>query len=96
MITISLFYYEYIDDCEKFNEAPLPDKENFYSHLNLADITDADYAHVKRVSKDFEIKNLGEYNDLYVQSDALLLAGVFEKVVQQNSFQLQDKHGKQL
>ena len=44
----------------------------------MEDITDADYAHAKRVCKDFEIKNLGEYHDLYVQSNTLLLADVFE------------------
>ena len=44
----------------------------------MEDITDADDAQVKRVCKDFEIKNLGEYHDLYVQSDTLLLADVFE------------------
>ena len=67
-----------MDDWEKFNETLLPEKEDFYSHLNMEDITDADYAHAKRVCKDFEIKNLGEYHDLYVQSDTLLLADVFE------------------
>ena len=44
----------------------------------MEDITDADYVNAKRVSKDFEIKNLGEYHYLYVQSNALLLADVFE------------------
>ena len=44
----------------------------------MEDITDADYAPVKRVCKDFDIKNLGEYHDLYVQSDTLLLGDVFE------------------
>ena len=44
----------------------------------MEDITDADYAHAKRVCKDFETKNLGEYHDFYVQSDTLLLADVFE------------------
>ena len=44
----------------------------------MEDITDADYAHAKRVCKDFEIKNLGEYHDLYVQSNTLLSADVFE------------------
>ena len=44
----------------------------------MEDITDADYAHPKRVCKDFEIKNLGEYHDLYVQIDTLLLADAFE------------------
>ena len=44
----------------------------------MEDITDADYAHAKKVSKDFETKNLEEYHDLYVQSNTLLLADVFE------------------
>ena len=44
----------------------------------MEDITDADYGPTKRVSKDFEIKNLGEYHDFYLQSDTLLLADVFE------------------
>ena len=44
----------------------------------MEDITDEDYAYAKRVSEDFEIKNFGEYHDLYVQSDALLLTDVFE------------------
>ena len=43
----------------------------------MEDITDADYTHAKRVCKDFEIRSLGEYLDLYVQSDTLLLANVF-------------------
>ena len=56
----------------------LPEKEDSYSNLNIEDITDADYAHAKRVCIDFEIKYSGEYHDLYVQSDTLLLADVFE------------------
>ena len=67
-----------MDDWEKFKETSLPEKEDFYSHLNMEDITDADYTHAKRVCIDFEIKNIGEYHDLYVQSDTLLLADVFE------------------
>ena len=66
-----------MDDWEKFCEALLP-KEGFYSHLNMKDTTDADYAHTKRICKYFEIKNLEEFNDLHVQSDTLLLANVFE------------------
>ena len=46
----------------------------------MENITDADYMHEKKVCKDFEIKNLGEYHDLYVQSDTLLLADVFENL----------------
>ena len=55
----------------------------FYSHLNCShlnseDVTDADYTHAQRVCKDLEIKKTGEYHELYVQSDTLLLANVFE------------------
>ena len=67
-----------MDDWEKFNKTSLPEKENFYSRLKMEDDTDADYAHAKRVCNDFEIKNVGEYHDSYVQSDTLLLADVFE------------------
>ena len=44
-----------MDDCEKFSERSLPEKEDFYSHLNMEDITEAYYAHAKRVWTDFEI-----------------------------------------
>ena len=67
-----------MDDWEKFSKISLPEKENFYSHLNTEDVSDADYAHTKRVYKDFEIKNLGEHHDLHVQSDTSLLVDVFE------------------
>ena len=66
----------YMDEWEKFNETSLPKKEEFY--LNMEDITDADYMHAKRVCKDFEIRNLGEYYDLHLKGDTLLLADVFE------------------
>ena len=49
----------------------------FYSHLNMEDITDADYTHTKRVSKDSKIRSLGDYHNLYIQTDTLLLADVF-------------------
>ena len=67
-----------MDDWEKFNETSLPEIEDCYSHLNMEDITDADYTHAKRVCKYFEIKSFGEYHDLFVQSDTLLLANEFE------------------
>ena len=72
--------YEYKDDLEKFSKTKLPEKEDFHSHLNIEDITDADYAHTKRVCKDFKLKDLGEYHDLYVQSDTLLSTDVFENL----------------
>ena len=67
-----------MDDREKFNETSLPEKEDFYIHLNMEDITGADYAHAKRVYKHFKIKNLGEFHDSNVQSNTLLLPDVFE------------------
>ena len=73
-----IYPYEYMDSWERFNENTIPPKEAFYSKLNLEGISDADYEHVKKVWEAFEIKNLGEYHDLYVQCDILLLADVFE------------------
>ena len=69
---------EYMDSWEKFNETSLPNKEYFYSELNKELITDEDYSHAKKVWHAFKIKNLGEYHDLYVQSDTSLLADVFD------------------
>ena len=67
-----------MDSWERFDENTIPPKEAFYSELNLENITDKDYEHVKKVWETFEIKNLGEYHDLYVQRDTFLLADVFE------------------
>ena len=67
-----------MDGLEKFNETKLREREDFYSHLNMEDITDADYRHTKGVCKDLQIKYFGEYHDLYVQRDTLLLADLFE------------------
>ena len=72
-----VYPYEYMDDWEKLNETSLSEKEDIYSHLNMEDITDAEYMHTKIVCKYFGIKNLGEHHDLYIQSDTLLLADVF-------------------
>ena len=78
MLEKGVYPYEYVDNWKKFNETSLPEKEDFYSHLNMEDDTDADYTNAERVCKDFEIKNLGEHHDLYVESDTLSLADVFE------------------
>ena len=73
-----VYPYEYMDSWEKFNETLLPSKEDFYSNLNMEDIDDIDYRHGNNVFKGFKLENLGDYHDLYVQSDTLLLADVFE------------------
>ena len=67
-----------MDSWERFDETSLADKKAFYSSLSIKSITDIDYRHAKRVIKEFNIKYLGEYHDLYVQSDTLLLANIFE------------------
>ena len=67
-----------MDSWERFNESTLPNKKAFYSELNLEDITDKDYAHAQNIFEEFKLKNLGNYYDLYIQSDTFLLADVFE------------------
>ena len=69
-----------MDIWEKSDETTIPPKEAFYSKLNLKDISDEYYAQVQKVWKAFGIKNSGEYHDLYVLCDALLLADVFENL----------------
>ena len=73
-----VYPYEYIDSWERFNETSLPPKKSFYSELNLEDISDKDYLHAQKVWDVFEIRNLGEDHDVYVQTDTSLLADVFE------------------
>ena len=63
---------------KKINETCSPENYDLLQSLNMEDIIDADYAHAKRVWKDFEIKNLEEYHNLYAQSNTLLLTDVFE------------------
>ena len=79
MLRKGVYPYEYMDNWERFNEISLPSKESFYSNLNMENIEDIDYRHGNNVFNKFKLNNLGEYHDLYVQSDTLLLADVFEK-----------------
>ena len=60
LIRKGVYPYEYMDSWEKFNERSLPDKEYFYSQLNLECITDEDYVHAQKVYDAFELENLGE------------------------------------
>ena len=73
-----VYHYECMDIWEKFDETALPSKKDFNSSLNLEDTSNDDYVHAQKVWGVFEINNLGEYQDLYVQSDSLLLADVYE------------------
>ena len=73
-----VYPYEYMDEWDKFNEKKLPCKESFYSNLTMEDVSDTDYKHANNVFEKFNLNNLGDYHDLYVRSDTLLLADVFE------------------
>ena len=83
-----------MDSWERFNEALLPSKESFYSELHKEDITDEDYNHAKKIWEVFTIKSLGEFHDLYVQSDTLLLADVCENFRDRciNTYELDPVH----
>ena len=73
-----VYPYDFMDDWENSDETSLPEKEALYNQLNMKDIIVADYAHAKRVCKDFKLKDSGKYCDLYVQSNTILLANAFE------------------
>ena len=78
MLRKGVYPCEYKDNWERFDETSLPDKESFYSSLNMENIDDIDCRQGNNVFKKFKLKHLGEYHDLYIQSDTLLLADVFE------------------
>ena len=72
-----VYPYEYVDSWEIFDETSLPYRKDFYSELVFEDISDSDYEHAKKVFKKY-CKNMGDYHNLYVQTDALLLTDVYE------------------
>ena len=73
-----LYPFKYMDSSKKFDETSLPDEKAFYKKLYLKDITDKSYTNAQKVFEELKLKNLGDYHDLYVQRDTLLLADVFE------------------
>ena len=73
-----VYPYDHMDSFKKFNQTELPTKEQFYSVLNDQHITNDEYDHAKKVWKAFNIETMGEYHDLYLKSDVLLLVDVFE------------------
>ena len=75
-----VYPYDHMNEWERFNEIDLPEKEKLYNRLNMEDIAELDYVNVKRVYKDLEMKNFGEYHDSYLKSDVLFLADVFENI----------------
>ena len=73
-----IYPYDYITDSSKFLEEKLPEQKDFYNILNEEELSSTDYDHAQHIWQTFNIKNLGEYHDLYLKSDVLLLADVFE------------------
>ena len=74
-----MYLYDNMDTTTKFNETELPPKEEFYSKLNDSDISHEDYKNVKKVWKEFKMKTMGDYHDLYLKTDVLLRANMFEE-----------------
>ena len=73
-----VYPYEYMDSFDKFDETTLPNIENFYSSLELRNFDVKEYNHAKKLWGIFNIKNIGDYHDLYVQADTAQLSDVFE------------------
>ena len=73
-----VYPYDHVDCAAKLTETSLPSKDSFYSLLTEQHISDADYEHAKTVWETFRCTNLGDYHDIYLKSDVLQLADVFE------------------
>ena len=78
LIKKEIYPYEYMTDWDKFKETKLPPREAFYSKLNMSGVGNEDYEHANRVWKEFGLKDLGEYHDLYLKTHVILLANIFE------------------
>ena len=95
MLTRKLPYpYQYMDSFDKFKETKLPPQEAFFSDLTKKHISNADYNFVQKLWTTFCLKNLGELHNLYVETDTLLLADVFEnyRKVIHNNYELDPVH----
>ncbi|XP_020296714.1 uncharacterized protein LOC109861465 [Pseudomyrmex gracilis] len=73
-----VFPYEYVDFVDKLQERRLPPRESFYSSLTGETISESKYAHAVNIWQQFSISTLGEDSDLYLKTDVLLLADIFE------------------
>ena len=78
LVKKGIYPYEYVTEWNKFKETKLTPKEAFYSKLNMIGVSSENYEHACKVWNEFKIKNLGEYHDLYLKTDVILLANVFE------------------
>ena len=73
-----VYPYEYFDSMERFNETRLPSIDKFYSKLSDESISQKDYEHAQTVWQESNCKTLGDYHDLYLKTDVLFLADVFQ------------------
>ena len=73
-----VYPYDYMDSEEKFSQTQLPKRDDFYSLLTNEEISESQYAHAQKVWETFGIENMGQYHDLYLKSDVLLLADIFQ------------------
>ena len=78
LIRKGIYPYEYMDSWDRFEETNLPPKDSFYSTLSMSGVSETDYEHARKVWREFGINNMGEYHDLYLKTDVILLANVFE------------------
>ena len=73
-----VYPYEYVNSWDRFEETQLPPIDAFYSNLNMSSISEKDYQYAQRVWKEFGIHNPGDYHDLYLRTDVVLLANAYE------------------
>ena len=78
LVRKGVYPYEYVDSIDRFNETSLPAREHFDNRLMESSISDADYEHAQNVWSAFNLRTFGDYHDLYLLTDVMLLADVFE------------------
>ena len=90
----NVYPYDYMSDECKFLETRLPPKEAFYSSVRGSNVSDEDYSHACNVFNSLNVRNLGEYSDIYLRTDVLLLADIFEnfRKVAHSNFKLDPAH----
>ena len=74
-----VYPYEYMNSFKKFSEDKLPDRCKFFSSLKDVCISEKDYLKANNIWNVFKMNTMGDYHDLYLKTDVLLLADVFEK-----------------
>ena len=78
MTSKGVYPYDYMDSFDKLNETKLPSKDNFFSIMNNEHMSEEDYKHAENVWNTFSLENIGQYHNLFLKSDILILADVFE------------------